>query len=374
VSNRPTKCSIRGWGLATPLGITANETWNALLVGKGICNHVATPLPVLPAMERVAQLALHVSREAITQSGWTDRQLSDPKTALIIGTSKGPIESWLNDKSDRSHLVRGIADTAARVAESFQLGNGPRLTASAACASGLIALIQAALLLQSGVAERALVIGVESSLHPLFQGCFQLLGVLAKPGSPCRPFDQNRTGFHMSEAAAAICLEASDEPSLLFIDNFALGGAGVHLTAGDPTGATLRNLLRHVVNNKPIDLIHAHGTGTVANDAMELAAIEDCLGDHRSKPMLYSHKAALGHSLGASGLVSIVLNCLMHQNEMVLPNIHTLDPLPIQPARISSQPLRSSLRRSIAIASGFGGSTAVVRLCLGKYCPPRSEQ
>jgi len=166
VSNRPTKCSIRGWGLATPLGITANETWNALLVGKGICNHVATPLPVLPAMERVAQLALHVSREAITQSGWTDRQLSDPKTALIIGTSKGPIESWLNDKSDRSHLVRGIADTAARVAESFQLGNGPRLTASAACASGLIALIQAALLLQSGVAERALVIGVESSLHP----------------------------------------------------------------------------------------------------------------------------------------------------------------------------------------------------------------
>jgi 3-oxoacyl-[acyl-carrier-protein] synthase II len=348
--------------LATPLGITANETWTALVAGRGICNHAATPLPASPTMERVAQLALHVSREAIAQSGWTDGHLSDPATALIVGTSKGPIESWLNDKSDRSHLVRGIGDTAARIAESLRIGNGPRFTVSAACASSLIALIQAAMLLQNGIADRALVIGVESSLHPLFQGCFQRLGVLAKPGSLCRPFDQNRTGFHLSEAAAAVCLELSNEPSPLFIDNFAVGGAGGHLTSGDPTGATLKHLLRRVLSGKPIDLIHAHGTGTLANDAMELAAIDVCLGDHPETPILYSHKAALGHSLGASGLVSIVLNCLMHQHEMVLPNINTPDPLPVQPVRINPHPLRLSIRRSIAIASGFGGSTAAVSL------------
>jgi 3-oxoacyl-[acyl-carrier-protein] synthase II len=218
------------------------------------------------------------------------------------------------------------------------------------------------MLLQNGIAKRALVIGVESSLHPLFQGCFQRLGVLANPGVSCRPFDQNRTGFHMSEAAAAVCLELSDDPSRLFIDNFALGGAGGHLTTGDPTGATLRHLLHRILDGKPVDLIHAHGTGTIANDAMELAAIEKCLGDSLAKPAIYSHKAALGHSLGASGLLSIVLNCLMHQHDVVLPNINTDSPLPFASAHIDCHPLRLPIHRSIAIASGFGGATAVVSL------------
>jgi 3-oxoacyl-[acyl-carrier-protein] synthase II len=408
--------------LVTPLGSNTDETWNALLDGRAIGDHSQAILKRSPDMERVAQLALHASREAIAKSGWTESALWEEETALIVGTSKGPIESWL--RGPAPSLVNGIADTAARVAQALQMGNGPRLTVSAACASGLVALAQAAMLLRSGIAQRALVIGVESSLHLLFQGCFQRLGVLAAADLACRPFDQDRTGFFMSEAAAAVCLEAGDSrkaissecspspgipakgwgggflnpltpsPTLpdstefvagrntgggermtarpasdppqdsgcLELESFAVGGAGVHLTSGDPMGATLRYLLRGVVADHDVDLVHAHGTGTISNDATELAALGDVLLSQDEPPILYSHKAALGHSLGASGLVSVVLNCLMHREGVVPGNVNTPCAVEASKLQIAQTKLRRSIRRSIAIASGFGGSTVVVSL------------
>ena len=74
-----------------------------------------------------------------------------------------------------------------------------------------------------------------------------------------------------------------------------------------------KQLLRTVIANDSIDMIHAHGTGTISNDQTELNAIESALQvDHPT--YIYSHKGALGHSLGASGLVSVVLNCHSPQN------------------------------------------------------------
>jgi 3-oxoacyl-(acyl-carrier-protein) synthase len=100
------------------------------------------------------------------------------------------------------------------------------------------------------------------------------------------------------------------------------------------------------------------------NDAAEIAALDDCLPpameDHR--PVLYSHKAALGHSLGASGLVSVVLNCLAHREAIVPPNPRTTQPLPSRLLQIRPEPVRRRVTRSIAVAAGFGGATAVVAL------------
>jgi 3-oxoacyl-[acyl-carrier-protein] synthase II len=263
-----------------------------------------------------------------------------------------------------------IARIASAIGQEFQL-TGPRLTLSAACASGLHALIRAALMLRSGEADRALVVASESSLHPLFQATFKRLGVLASPDLGCRPFDQSRDGFLLSESAAAVCLEAvkrsaadhseGENANRIYVERFALGGDATHLTSSDPTGSTLRRLLQTVINDRPLDLVHAHGTATVANDEIEIAAIESCIPSGCS-PALYSHKGALGHSLGAAGLVSIVINCISHRFGVIPPNVQTRTPLPTRNTVLSTSALRRPVRRSIAIAAGFGGPVAVVGL------------
>ena len=84
------------------------------------------------------------------------------------------------------------------------------MTLSAACASGIYALIRAVMMIQAGEVQRAIVVASESSLHALFTASFARLGVLAPPGYGCRPFDRQRQGFVISEAAAAVCLEAPE--------------------------------------------------------------------------------------------------------------------------------------------------------------------
>ncbi len=391
--------TITGWGLATPLGLNAPETWENLLAGRHIVDHARVPIHPIPGRARVSQLASIAAREAISQCGWSNEILRADHTALLIGTSKGPVEEWLTPSQGNTAAIEagtnefaayGLSQIAATLAADLQLGFGPRLTLSAACASGLHALIRATLMLQSGEAKRALVVAVESSLHPLFIGCFQRLGVLPKPGVGCRPFDRQRDGFLMSESAAAICLEAVDDPmscpAKLRIEQFAFGGAAGHLTAGDADGAVLQHLLHRVLDGRPLDLIHAHGTGTRVNDPIELAALETVLdwraavpfrrggrGQPPSKihsrgrpvldrPILYSHKGALGHSLGAAGLVAIVLNCLMHSHGQIPPNVMTTDPLPTNQLLLSNEAIAHPIHRSLVTASGFGGPTAVVSL------------
>src|SRR5208283_3187056 len=110
-------------------------------------------------------------------------------------------------------------------------------TISSACSSGLHALLRAAMAIESGEIRRALVVGVEASVHPLFISSFKRLGVLAPEGHGCRPFDHHRRGFVVSEAAAAVCLESRQNPvgrPIVRIDRWAAGGDGTHLTAGDP--------------------------------------------------------------------------------------------------------------------------------------------
>jgi 3-oxoacyl-(acyl-carrier-protein) synthase len=147
------------------------------------------------------------------------------------------------------------------------------------------------------------------------------------------------------------------------VDRFAFGGDAYHLTGVDPKGTLLRRLLAHAIDRRQIDLVQGHGTGTELNDPVELSALDDLLPADRAA--LYSHKAALGHSLGASGLVSVVLNCKAASSAILPGNVRTTDPLPSRMLRIDHNPTPTRIRRSLAIAAGFGGVTAAVSLCHG---------
>lgn len=347
---------ISGIGLVTPLGASVRETWDALLAGRFINDHAKLPLEFDPNLPRVSRLAIRAAREAAG-----DADLSE--TALVVGTSKGPVEEWLTPLSrlsDVGHSVQfGLASVAVDVAAELSIG-GPRLTLSAACASGLHALIRGAMLIESGEFRRVLVIGCEASVCPLFIASFQRLGVLSPAGFGCHPFDRARAGFLMSEAAAAVLLSAEGPGMGIGVDRFAIGADAIHLTGMDPQGRTLRRVLASSLKGSAVDLIHAHGTGTMLNDEIELAAMEDQVGD-AAAPSLYSHKGALGHSLGAAGLVSIVLNVLSHQTGIVLPNVRTSDPLTTR-LTIDQSPVRRTIARSLAVAAGFGGAIAAVTL------------
>jgi 3-oxoacyl-[acyl-carrier-protein] synthase II len=360
------RVEIASWSAVTPIA-RGDGLWRALLSGAHITDHARCfPDERIPK-PRAVSLACRAA-EPLVRGGL------DPDAAVIVGTSKGTVEHWIADTSEMEVRAdapaglptSGLSDIANTLASRFAL-RGPRLTVSAACASGLHALARGAMLIRSGEAGQVLVVAAEASVHPLFLGSFQRLGVLARLGDGCRPFDKTRSGFVMSEAAAAVVLEAvtdesADQRGGIFLENFALGGDATHLTGGDPEMRTLRHLLHRVIDSRPVDLVHAHGTGTPLNDEAELAAIESCVIEQAQPPSLYSHKGALGHSLGAAGLLSVVINCHAHTTGTIPPNVQTRDPLPTARVSISRDVVQRPVRRSLALAAGFGGATAVVSL------------
>jgi 3-oxoacyl-[acyl-carrier-protein] synthase II len=359
---------ITGVGLVTPLGATALQTWNALLAGRCISSHAKVPFEFSLDLPRVSHLAIRASREATGATG------APQEAAVVVGTSKGPVEKWLNSASIVSDVSRpidlGLHCIASDVANALNL-QGPRLTVSTACASGLHALIRGVLMIQSGEARRVLVVAAEASVHPLFIASFQRLGIIADEEIGCRPFDENRDGFWMSEAAAAVWLErANSDASGIAIERFALAADATHLTSTSADAKPLERALRQVCAGGTIDLFHTHGTATAANDATELAVLERLAEGQQSPPHVYSHKGALGHSLGAAGLVSVVINVMSHREGIVAPNARTTRPMPARNVKILRESTRRRIRRSVAVAAGFGGQIAAVSLVNASGLPP----
>ncbi|MFT3787285.1 MAG: beta-ketoacyl synthase N-terminal-like domain-containing protein [Tepidisphaeraceae bacterium] len=334
-------------GLASPLALGADATWRAILAG-GVTRDLGR-VPVGPdtSRSRVEQLAFLALDEAHPEP-------IEQGTALVVGTSKGNVEAWMEGTS--AHPI-GLHDLANAIARERRI-DGPRFTLSAACASGLHAIGRAVMMLERGEARRAIVIGAESSLGVMFTSTFRRLGALARPGEAARPFDETRDGFVMSEAAACAVIEMrSPYSGGIAIGRRGLAGDAYHLTGMDPEAKSLRRLLSDVAGDRPFDLAHAHATGT-ASDAIELAAIEQTI---TGTPTVYSHKAALGHSLGAAGVASVVLSVLMHRHGIVPGNVETGRPIRSTLA-ISQRPVQRTISRSVCIASGFGGSIGVVEL------------
>lgn len=348
---------ITGIGLVTPLGVGVRETWQSILLGRHVIDVGRVSVDRVQRVSRVGQLGLIAAREAIAYRDLTD-------AALIVGTSKGPADEWLRDPT----TALGLATLSDELASELQMAGSPRLTLSAACASGLHAVARATMLLDRGEASRVIVVASESSLHPIWHGTFKRLGVLAPPGQPCRPFDEHRHGFVISEAAAAIVIERRvPEISELIIERALIAADATHLTGTDPEAKSLRRLLNGLSEQPAewrqgtaalqarteIDFVHAHATGT-AVDAIELAAIRGTIGDVAT----YSHKGSLGHTLGASGLVAIALSTQAHASGTIPPMPTTTTPIDTFTHACGPR----EIRRSIVLASGFGGALAGVRL------------
>jgi 3-oxoacyl-[acyl-carrier-protein] synthase II len=242
---------------------------------------------------------------------------------------------------------------------------GPVQCVSIACVSGLLAIQQGALLIQEDKADLVFVVGVDLFSDFVLSGFTKLRSL--DPGG-CRPFDAERKGLSLGEGAGAVALarrQTLASPALM-VTGWGSSNDANHLSAPSRDGSGLalamnRALQKAGVTPGAIDFVHAHGTGTSFNDAMEGMALRSVFGVH--VPPYCSSKGLFGHTLGAAGLLETIV-CLIAARHQLLPGTPGLrSPDPAVPESLLQQPRPAqSLRRLLKINAGFGGVNAALVL------------
>ncbi len=258
-------------------------------------------------------------------------------------------------------------EVAAWVAQHFEL-NDPGITINAACASSTIALTTAASRIANGQQNAILVWAAEILSEFVFAG-FASLQALAP--DICRPFSKNRNGLALGEGAAALLLMSAQQAKregyqpLAIIKGWGVANDAVHLTAPAQDGRGLikacqRALKRAALKPEKIAAINAHGTGTIHNDTMEIAAFAKLFGQH--KIPFHSVKGALGHTLGAAGALETVVGVESLKNQQLPPTIGLKEAEDEVSELVSSEIQNFSGNHLLLTNSGFGGVNAALIL------------
>lgn len=290
-------------------------------------------------------------------------------TLLITATTKAGVDSLESClKEARADIEPAFPDwLTAHVQKRLGLRQ-PGLTISAACASSTIALIQGARAIAFGRAESVLIVCADIVSEFVFRG---FAALKALDDQPCRPFDRNRAGLTLGEGAAVIHLvgehRAKSPPGGVRGEIIGWGQANdaVHVTAPARDGCGLIAAMNAALNRagltpEEVGAVHAHGTGTVYNDAMELTALQAVFGD--DKPPIHSVKGAVGHTLGAAGGVETAISLMSLQTGTVPPTVGLDEPENAAMGSVS-QKARSLPRKVILTTnSGFGGINAALIL------------
>jgi len=304
-------------------------------------------------------------QEAVCQTENILNSVPATRRGLVLSTTKANIEAL--DKLVRREPVSAVAQRqiqpaflAADLAATFDC-RGPVQCVSAACISGLSALQQGAALIRRGLADLVFVAGVDLISQFVLSG-FNSLKSLDPDG--CRPFDKARVGLSLGEGAAAIILARRE---LLSLPAILLSGCGTsndanHLTGPSRDGSGLalaihRALAKAQVAPDQIDYVHAHGTGTPYNDAMESLALRAVFGD--LVPPFSSSKGIFGHTLGMAGVLETALCVAAMQNKMLpgTPRLRERDP--VAPDSLLAEPRTAAkLDYILKINCGFGGTNA----------------
>ena len=285
------------------------------------------------------------------------------RVAIVIGTSTSSIGAT---EEAYTRLVEGSfpADLARpRVHTPHSLGGfvqastglrGPCVTVATACSSSAKVFAQAARLIQAGVADAALVGGVDTLCGSVLFG-FNSLGLVST--DPCRPFDVARNGLSLGEAGGFAVLEGGTDADML-LQGYGESSDAYHMSAPHPEGLGARlamsaALARAGIDAASVGYLNLHGTSTPANDAIEAAAVATLFPDglHAS-----STKGWTGHTLGAAGIVESVI-ALIALSEGWLPgtlNSTTRDPACGPQIRLQGQARR--IEHAMNNSFGFGGN------------------
>jgi 3-oxoacyl-[acyl-carrier-protein] synthase II len=292
-------------------------------------------------------------------------------TFLITATTKAGIDNLEKVRTGNSADIQDILPSSLPAIISGKLGLDSRgFNVSAACASSTIAVAQAAALISGGSADVVLVCCLDLVTEFIFSG-FSALRALSP--LPSRPFDRDRNGLSLGEGAAALLLmsrkraEQEHRMPMGIIHGWGIANDAAHITAPARDGCGLVQAVSRAlhVSGMPADEIHAvcaHGTGTIYNDLMEIAAFRQIF-ENRKVPV-FSIKGAIGHTLGAAGGIEVAVGIKTLSCRATPPTIGLKTPMDEAMGWVSTDPISFSGDYLLTSNSGFGGINAA--LILGK--------
>ena len=307
---------------------------------------------MLPGQPRFVSLALASIKQALGEVPDIDRR----RTRLILSTTKGNVEALTVSPS---HDDAALPPSASADMLDGQLGlDGHPLVVDNACISGLSALIVASRLLQSGECESVIVCGAEVQSAFIVSG-FQALKAMS--AHRCRPFDIERTGLNLGEAAATIILRRNESTTTRWrLEAGAMANDAYHLTSPSPKAEGAYRALESILQGhdaQRLACVSAHGTATLFNDQMESVAIERA--GLESVPVV-GLKAYFGHTMGACGVLESALMMAALDQGVIPATLGYSERGVSAPIRVTTAPLPTRKKAFIKMLSGFGGSNAAV--------------
>jgi 3-oxoacyl-[acyl-carrier-protein] synthase II len=403
---------ITGMGALTPLGLSVQEFWNAMMEGKS----GAAPIKAFDTskvdtkfacelknfdvnkyldrkaarrLDPFAQYALVSANQCIEDSGLKPETLSEEeknRIGVIFGSGIGGIQTFyeqsvINFKDGPGRIspffIPMLIPDIAAGHISMQYGfRGPNYCTVSACATGNNNLIDSYLLIKNNLADRMIAGGSEASINEIGIGGFNANRALStrndSPETASRPFDATRDGFVMGEGAGALLLEeleiALKRNAKIYAEVIGVGlsADAHHITAPHPEGLgailSMEIALKNArISPESIDYINMHGTSTPLGDIAETKSIKKVFGEHAYKMNLSSTKSMTGHLLGAAGAVEAIATILAVVNDKIPPTINFENPDPECDLNYTfNKPQDRIVNYALSNAFGFGGHNTTV--------------
>lgn len=411
LSNKFKRVVITGYGAVTPLGATADESWQSIMDNRlgyryidktayGINTHFlglieeepdlkGIPAVIRRRLPRFSRLTLGAARQAMTMAFGNEplKMSYDPlECGAIMGTGWAGFDESYNEQA--VFAATGVASpfscffampsvTTAACSQLWGL-NGYQNTVIAACATGTMVIGDAYEVIRSGKAKMMLAGAGESLTSRCAVWNIDILGALSKekndPQRASCPFSADRSGFVLSEGASVLCLEERD--SALIRGATILGeitGYANFSDAWDFTSPaenciarvkTITEVLRQAkLEPQQLDYINAHGTSTPLNDVNETRSLKQALGDSAYTVPVSSTKSYSGHLISAAGCFESII-CLQAMEKGIMPATANYQ----QPDEdcdldyIVEGHRRGDVRRTLNLSFGFGGANAALIL------------
>ncbi|MBD0284261.1 MAG: beta-ketoacyl-ACP synthase II [Bacteroidota bacterium] len=410
---------VTGMGCLTPLGNSITEYWNNLRNGVSGCDYItlfnaskfktrfACEIKNFDAtnyldrkearkLDRFTQTALVASDQALHDSIIEKDTVNHDRIGVVFASGIGGLITFQEEvvnfaKGDGTprfnpfFIPKMILDIAAGHISMRHGFRGPNFSVVSACASSTNAMMEALNLIRLGKADIIFTGGSESVISEAGVGGFNAMKALSErnddPKTASRPYDRDRDGFVMGEAAGVLVLEelehALNRGAKIYCE---MAGAGAtadahHITAPHPEGLGAKNVMIQALDDaglqpSEIDYINTHGTATPLGDIAEVKAIVDVFGEHAYDLNISSTKSMTGHCLGAAGVIEAMACIMSVQNDIVPPTINHFTDDPDLDPRLNftfGEAQKRSVNAALSNTFGFGGHNACV--VFKKYQP-----
>jgi 3-oxoacyl-[acyl-carrier-protein] synthase II len=403
---------VTGIGALTPIGNNLDDYWNNLLAGVSGAGPITQfdaskfrtrfaceiknfdPTQYLDKKEarkldRFAQLALVVSDQAMADAGLNKENINPDRVGVVFASGIGGLITFQHEVTEFAKgdgtprfnpffIPKMILDIAAGHISMRHNLRGPNFAVVSACASSTHAIMDAFNLLRLGKADIILTGGAESVISEAGVGGFNAMKAMSErnddPQTASRPYDKDRDGFVMGEAAGCLVLETLDSAlargAKIYCEVVGAGATAdaYHITAPHPEGLGAKNVMFAALEEagmRPdeIDYINTHGTSTPIGDGAEVKAITQVFGEHAYNLNISATKSMTGHCLGAAGVIEAIACIKAVIHDIVPPTINHFTDDPELDPKLNftfNKPQARPVRAALSNTFGFGGHNACV--------------